>query len=304
MERASKAPLGGDPKVLGAFRKSGGPRDLAPGLYITATPIGNARDITLRALDVLAGCDAIAAEDTRVSAKLLAIHGLSRPLIPYNDHNGARERPKLIDRLKHGARIALISDAGTPLVSDPGYKLVREALAEGIAVHAIPGASATLTSLSLAGLPTDRFLFAGFLPPRAGERGTVLSELRNIRATLIFFESAQRLGECLAQMSDVFGDRAVVVARELTKLHEEVRRGTLAFLAEQYAGASPPKGEVTILVGPPREQQADTARIDSLLDKALAFMPVRAAAELIAEALEMPRKEIYRRALGKKSDDH
>ncbi len=285
---------------MGAFRKSGG--ELAPGLYVTATPIGNARDITLRALDVLAGCDLIAAEDTRVSAKLLAIHGIARPLAAYNDHNGARERPKLLARLKHGARIALISDAGTPLVSDPGYKLVREALAEGVAVHAIPGASASLTALALAGLPTDRFLFVGFLPTKSGERGTALAELKDIRATLIFFESAQRLGESLAQMSEVLGDRAVAVTRELTKLHEEVRRGTLRFLASRYAQETPPKGEVTILVGPPAGQQADTARIDALLDKALPFMPVKAAAELIAEALNVPRKEIYRRALDKKND--
>jgi 16S rRNA (cytidine1402-2'-O)-methyltransferase len=303
MERASKAPLSGDPKALGAFRKSGGTGELAPGLYITATPIGNARDITLRALDVLAGCDVIAAEDTRVSAKLLAIHGISRPLTAYNDHNGARERPKLLARLKHGARIALISDAGTPLVSDPGFKLVREALAEGVPVHAIPGASATLTALALAGLPTDRFLFVGFLPSKTGERGTALAELKNIRATLIFFESAQRLAESLAQMADVLGDRAVAVTRELTKLHEEVRRSTLGILAAQYAQETPPRGEVTILVGPPPEQQADFARIDALLDKALPFMPVRAASELIAEALGVPRKEIYQRALEKKNDD-
>ncbi|MGZ6008039.1 MAG: 16S rRNA (cytidine(1402)-2'-O)-methyltransferase [Rhizomicrobium sp.] len=303
MERASKAPLSGDPKALGAFRKSGGTGELAPGLYITATPIGNARDITLRALDVLAGCDVIAAEDTRVSAKLLAIHGISRPLTAYNDHNGARERPKLLARLKHGARIALISDAGTPLVSDPGFKLVREALAEGVPVHAIPGASATLTALALAGLPTDRFLFVGFLPSKTGERGTALAELKNIRATLIFFESAQRLAESLAQMADVLGNRAVAVARELTKLHEEVRRSTLGILAAQYAQEPPPKGEVTILVGPPPEQQADFARIDALLDKALPFMPVRAASELIAEALGVPRKEIYQRAIEKKNDD-
>ena len=288
---------------MGAFRKSGGTGELAPGLYITATPIGNARDITLRALDVLAGCDVIAAEDTRVSAKLLAIHGISRPLTAYNDHNGARERPKLLARLKHGARIALISDAGTPLVSDPGFKLVREALAEGVPVHAIPGASATLTALALAGLPTDRFLFVGFLPSKTGERGTALAELKNIRATLIFFELAQRLAESLAQMADVLGDRAVAVTRELTKLHEEVRRSTLGILAAQYAQEPPPRGEVTILVGPPPEQQADLARIDALLDKALPFMPVRAASELIAEALGVPRKEIYQRALEKKNDD-
>jgi 16S rRNA (cytidine1402-2'-O)-methyltransferase len=287
---------------LGTLRKSGDAVGLAPGLYVTATPIGNARDITLRALDVLAGCDAIAAEDTRVTAKLLAIHGIARPLTAYNDHNGARERPKLLARLKHGAKIALVSDAGTPLVSDPGYKLVRDALAEGIPVHAVPGASATLTALALAGLPTDRFLFAGFLPPRSGERGSVLAELKSVRATLIFFESAQRLGESLAQMADILGDRAVAVTRELTKLHEEVRRGTLTILAAQYAGESPPKGEVTILVGPAPDTTADVARIDMLLERALPFMPVKAAAELIALALDVPRKAVYERALEKKSD--
>jgi 16S rRNA (cytidine1402-2'-O)-methyltransferase len=287
---------------LGSLRKSGDAAELAPGLYVTATPIGNARDITLRALDVLAGCDAIAAEDTRVTAKLLAIHNIARPLTAYNDHNGARERPKLLARLKHGAKIALVSDAGTPLVSDPGYKLVREALAEGIPVHAVPGASATLTALALAGLPTDRFLFAGFLPAKAGERGSVLEELKGVRATLIFFESAQRLGESLAQMADVLGDRAVAVTRELTKLHEEVRRGTLAILAAQYAGESPPKGEVTVLVGPPSGAAADFGRIDALLAQALPFMPVKAAAELIALALDVPRKMVYERALEQNRD--
>ena len=269
---------------------------------MTATPIGNARDITLRALDVLAGCDAIAAEDTRVTAKLLSIHGISKPLTAYNDHNGARERPKLIARLRHGGRIGLVSDAGTPLVSDPGYKLVREALAEGIPVHAIPGASAVLTGLALAGLPSDRFLFAGFLPSKAGERGTFLEELKAVRATLIVFESAQRLAESLAQMAEVLGDRAVAVTRELTKLHEEVRRGTLPILAEQYAEELPPKGEVTILIGPPADAGVDLARIDALLDLALPFMPVKAAAELIALALNINRKAVYERALEKKTD--
>ena len=288
---------------MDTFRKSGGGADLSPGLYVTATPIGNARDITLRALDILSGCDLIAAEDTRVTAKLLAIHGIAKPLTAYNDHNGARERPKLLARLAHGARIALVSDAGTPLISDPGYKLVRAALAEGVPVHAIPGASAPLTALMLSGLPTDRFLFAGFLSAKAGERATTLGELRDVRATLVFFESAQRLAESLAQMAEVLGDRAVVVARELTKLHEEVRRGTLAILAAQYADEAPPKGEVTILVGPPAESTPDIAKIDALLDQALPFMPVKPAAELIAQALGIPRKGVYERALEKNRDE-
>ncbi len=287
---------------MGAFRKSGAATELAPGLYVTATPIGNARDITLRALDVLAGCDAIAAEDTRVTSKLLAIHGISKPLSAYNDHNGARERPRLIERLRHGARIALVSDAGTPLVSDPGYKLVREAIAQGIPVHAIPGTSATLAALALAGLPSDRFLFAGFLPAKTGERAQMLNELKAVRASLILFESAQRLAESLAQMAEILGDRPVAVTRELTKLHEEVRRGTLAILARQYAEEAPPRGEVTLVIGPPREAEIDVARIDALLDQALPFMPVKPASELIADALGTTRKAVYERALAKKND--
>lgn len=273
---------------------------LAPGLYITATPIGNARDITLRALDVLKGCDLIAAEDTRVTAKLLAIHGISRPLTAYNDHNGPTERPKLIGRLKRGAAIALVSDAGTPLVSDPGYKLVREAIIEGIAVHAVPGASSVLTALTLAGLPTDRFFFAGFLPSKSGERKNALAELKSITSTLILFESAQRLAESLADMRDVLGKRPVVVTRELTKLHEEIRRGDLASLAEHYGHAAAPKGEVTLVIGPPREREPDFARADALLARALEFMPVRAAADLVSEALDMPRRALYDRALALK----
>jgi 16S rRNA (cytidine1402-2'-O)-methyltransferase len=276
--------------------------DLAPGLYVTATPIGNASDITLRALEVLANCDLIAAEDTRVSAKLLSIHGISKPLTAYNDHNAARERPKLIAQLRQGARIALISDAGTPLISDPGFKLVREAVTEGLPVHAIPGASAVMTGLALAGLPTDRFFFVGFLPVRSGERKTALTELKSIRATLVFFESAQRLGDSLADMAEVFGVRTAAVTRELTKLHEEVRRGLLHDLVAHYEKTGAPKGEVTLIVSPPHEVQADMTRIDSALDKALEFMPLRAAVDLVAEMLDAPRRTVYERALEKKND--
>lgn len=276
-------------------------KDLAAGLYLTATPIGHAQDVSLRALSVLAGVDAIAAEDTRVTSKLLTIHGIRKSLMPYNDHNAAQMRPKLLARLKSGERIALVSDAGTPLVSDPGFKLVRAAIEEGIAVHAIPGPSAVLTGLMLAGLPSDRFLFAGFLPSRAGERGAVLEELKAIRATLIFFESAQRLAETLAQMRDVLGIRTVAVAREMTKLHEDVRRGTLAELAAHYAGAVTPKGEVTLLVGPPHATAADFGKVDAALDAALEFMPLKPASDMIAALLDMPRKEIYARGLEKKN---
>jgi 16S rRNA (cytidine1402-2'-O)-methyltransferase len=272
-----------------------------PGLYVIATPIGNARDITLRALDVLKTCDAIMAEDTRVTSKLLAIYGISKPLFPYNDHNGVQARPRLLARLRAGERVALVSDAGTPLVSDPGYKLVREAIAEGLAVHAIPGASAALTALVVAGLPTDRFMFTGFLPSKSGERRSALAELKSVPATLVFFESAQRLAESLADMEAVLGPRPAVVTRELTKLHEERRHGDLASLAAAYSEEPAPKGEVTIVVGAAPPGEPDFAKADVLLKAALEFMPVRAAADLAANALDLPRRALYARALALKT---
>ncbi|HEY2835919.1 MAG TPA: 16S rRNA (cytidine(1402)-2'-O)-methyltransferase [Rhizomicrobium sp.] len=307
---SSAGPLAGDSKTRAAAGKPqhvGGLKVelmiglLAPGLYVTATPIGNARDVTLRALDVLKAVDLIVAEDTRVTAKLLAIHGISKPLSAYNDHNAAKERPRLLAKLQGGARIALVSDAGTPLVSDPGFKLVRAAIEARLPVHAVPGASAALTGLVLSGLPSDRFLFAGFLPPKSGERQTALEELKPIRATLIFFESGPRLAESLHQMADTFGPRSAAVAREMTKLHEEVRRGTLDELARAYAGLSAPKGEVTLLVSPPHAEQVDYAAMDRALDAALAFMPLKPAAELIADLTGASRKEVYARGLEKKN---
>jgi 16S rRNA (cytidine1402-2'-O)-methyltransferase len=270
---------------------------LAAGLYILATPIGNARDISLRALEVLKACDVIAAEDTRVTAKLLAIHGISKPLIAYNDHNGAEMRPRILARLEQGQAVALVSDAGTPLVSDPGYKLVRAAIAAGLPIVALPGPSAVLAGLTLSGLPSDRFLFAGFLPSKAGMRKTMLEDVKGVRATLIFFESAQRLSESLAAMTEVLGDREAVMARELTKLHEEVRRGPLTELAAHYEKHGAPKGEVTLLVAPPQAAVPNLARIDAALKAALVFMPVKAAADLIAGLTDGSRKEIYARAL-------
>ena len=203
----------------------GGKSTLAPGLYITATPIGNAADITLRALNVLRHCDAIVAEDSRVTSRLLSIYGISRPMLIYNDHNAPSVRPKLLGRLQGGASLALVSDAGTPLVSDPGHKLVRAARDAGVRVHPVPGASAALAGLAAAGLPSDRFLFAGFLPSKSGERRTVLGELKSVPATLIFYESPRRLAEALGQMAEVLGPRPAVVAREITKLHEEFQIG-------------------------------------------------------------------------------
>lgn len=286
----------GKPQHIGDLKEN-----LPPGLYVTATPIGHARDVTLRALEVLGACDLIAAEDTRVTSKLLAIHGISRPLTAYNDHNAARERPRLLGKLKNGARIALVSDAGTPLVSDPGFKLVRAAIEEGIAVHAIPGPSAALTGLVLSGLPSDRFLFAGFLSARAGERAAMLEELKSLRATLIFFESGPRLAESLAAMAQIFGPRPAAVAREMTKLHEEVRRGTLAELAAHYAQADVPKGEITALVGPPHQAEVDFAAIDAALEAALPFMPLKAASDMIAGLTGAARKAVYARGLQKKT---
>jgi 16S rRNA (cytidine1402-2'-O)-methyltransferase len=296
--------LDGDSKaraIPGKPQHVGDLKELAPGLYVTATPIGNARDITLRALDVLKSVDLIAAEDTRVTSKLLAIHGISRPLAAYNDHNAARERPRLLGRLHGGARIALVSDAGTPLVSDPGFKLVRAAIEEGLPVHALPGASAALTGLVLSGLPSDRFLFAGFLSSKSGERQSVLQELKSVRATLIFFESGPRLAESLKDMAAVLGMRSGAVTREMTKLHEEVRRGTLADLAQAYEKEPAPRGEVTLLVSPPHAAEVDFAAVDAALDAALAFMPLKPASEMIADLTGVPRKAVYARGLEKKN---
>lgn len=296
--------LSGDSKARAAAGKPqhlGDLKELAPGLYVTATPIGNARDITLRALDVLKAVDLVAAEDTRVTAKLFAIHGISKPLIAYNDHNAARERPRLLSRLREGARIALVSDAGTPLVSDPGFKLVRAAIEDGLPVHALPGASAALTGLVLSGLPSDRFLFAGFLPSKSGERRSVLEELKAIRATLIFFESGPRLAESLKDMAAVLGTRSGAVTREMTKLHEEVRRGTLAELAEAYEKESAPRGEVTLLISPPHAAEADFGAVDAALAAALVFMPLKPASEMIADLTGVSRKAVYARGLEMKN---
>jgi 16S rRNA (cytidine1402-2'-O)-methyltransferase len=281
------------------------PSPLEPGLYVTATPIGNARDITLRALDVLRQCDAIVAEDTRTTSRLLAIHGISRPLLTYNDHNAPRIRPVILDRLAGGERIALVSDAGMPLISDPGYKLVRAALAAGAKVHVIPGASAALAALVLSALPTDRFLFAGFLPATRAARRSALEELKSLTCSVIFFEAPQRLAESLRDMCEVLGQRQAAVARELTKLHEEVRRDEICALADLYASESPPRGEITIIVGPPAAALPDLEHVDAMLDRALAYMPARTAAEFVSDALGLPRRLVYNRAIARKgsSDD-
>jgi 16S rRNA (cytidine1402-2'-O)-methyltransferase len=276
--------------------------DMAPlpaGLHLVATPIGAADDITLRALDILRRADVIAAEDTRRARQLLDIHGVAlrgRPMIPYHDHNGAQARPGLLARIEAGGSVALVSDAGTPLVADPGWRLAREAIDRGLAVIAAPGASAVLAALSVAGLPTDRFLFAGFPPTKLGERARFLSAVAAVPATLVFYESPRRVGESLAAMLEVFGDRPAAVCRELTKRFEETRRGALSDLAAAYADADP-KGEVVVVVGPPLAEAAAEADIDAALRAALAEASVKDAARMVAEALGAPRKAVYQRAL-------
>jgi len=271
---------------------------LAPGLHVVATPIGNAADITLRALDTLKRADAVACEDTRVTGKLMMIHGVSTPLVSYHEHNAARMRPVLIERMRAGEAVALVSDAGTPLVSDPGYKLVRECVAAGVGVTALPGPSAPLTALVLSGLPTDRFLFAGFLPNKQAARRGAIGELRGVPATLVFFESAQRLPDTLADLADLLGEREAAVARELTKLYEEVRRGPLPELAAHYAEAGPPKGEVVLVVGPPgAEAEMGEADMDAALAEALGRLSVRDAAAEVAARTGRAKREVYARAL-------
>jgi len=271
------------------------------GLSIVATPIGNAGDITLRALDTLKRVAEVACEDTRVTAKLFALHGISTPLLAYHDHNAERVRPQLIRRLKAGEALALVSDAGTPLISDPGYKLVRACLDEGIAVTALPGASALLCALSLAGLPPDRFFFAGFLPPRQAARRTAIAELAAVPGSLVFYESPRRLAACLADLAAILGEREAAVARELTKRFEELKRGSLGSLAAHYAAAGAPRGEVVVVVGPAAAARGAAAGaagdLDALLTRALARASLRDAVDEVAAATGLQRRQVYRRAL-------
>jgi 16S rRNA (cytidine1402-2'-O)-methyltransferase len=272
---------------------------LDPGLYVVATPIGNLRDITLRALDVLAAADLVLAEDTRVTGKLLAAYGISAKLLRYDEHQAEQARPRIMAALGEGQRVALVSDAGTPLISDPGYRLVREVAAEGHRVYPIPGASALLAGLSAGGLPTDRFLFVGFPPPKAAARRSFLEELAGLRATLVFFEGGSRLAASLGDMAQVLGEREAVVCRELTKLYETISRGSLAELAADPQFAAP-KGELVILVGPGREAQASAADADTALADALTRLRPAEAASEVAKALGLPRRDLYRRAMALK----
>ena len=271
---------------------------LNPGLYVVATPIGNLADITVRALAILAGADAILAEDTRVSRTLLARYGIERPLSPYHEHNAAEARPRALKRIAEGQALALISDAGTPLISDPGYRLVAEAIAQGFAVAVAPGPSAALAALCVAGLPTDRFYFEGFLPSRQSARRERINELASVPGTLIFYEAPGRVAETLADLALELGPRPAAVARELTKLHEEVQRGALDQLAAKYAAGEPPRGEIVIVVGAAEERPAvSEAVLDREIAGQLANLSVKDAAAAVAAKHGLPRRQVYARAL-------
>ncbi len=272
--------------------------EVAPGLHIVATPIGNLGDITLRALATLAAADLIACEDTRVTRKLLDRYSIVTPLTPYHDHNAATARPKLLQRLAEGATIALVSDAGTPLVSDPGFKLVRAAQEAGCSVTALPGASAPLAALAVAGLPTDQFFFAGFLPPKQKARRARIAELGRIPATLLFFETGPRITETLADLAAGLGPREAALCRELTKLHEEVRRGDLETLARTYAAGGELRGEFVLVVAPPAAQeQPSVDDAETLLRQALARVSLKDAVGEVALATGLSRRDLYQRAL-------
>ncbi|MFD1787758.1 16S rRNA (cytidine(1402)-2'-O)-methyltransferase [Sphingomonas floccifaciens] len=270
--------------------------ELSPGLYIVATPIGNLGDLSQRAAQVLANADVIAVEDSRVTAKLLQHIGVKRSMTPYHDHNAEAVRPGLVARMG-GEVVALVSDAGTPLISDPGYKLVRDARAAGHLVVTVPGPCAAVAALTLAGLPTDRFLFLGFLPPKAGARATAIAEVAAVRATLILYESGPRLAATLAALAEGLGDREAGVAREITKRFEECVTGTLSDLAARYAD-TPPKGEIVVIVAPPGEPApASEEDADTALREALTRLPVSKAAGEVAKRLGLDRRELYARAM-------
>jgi 16S rRNA (cytidine1402-2'-O)-methyltransferase len=269
------------------------------GLYLVATPIGNLRDVSLRALETLAGVDVVACEDTRVSRKLLGHYGIATPLTLYHEHNAPQARPRLLARLADGAAVALISDAGTPLSSDPGYKLVRAARQAGHTVTPIPGASAPLAALFACGLPTDRFFFEGFLPPKRAARQSRIEAIARIPATLVLFETGPRLADTLSDLSLGLGARPAAICRELTKLHEDVQSGELATLAGDYASRPAPRGEIVIVVAPPEPdaQRTDPQDLDALLAAALARTTLKDAVSEVAAATGHPRRAVYQRAL-------
>lgn len=267
------------------------------GLYLVATPIGNLGDLSPRAVAVLKNADVVACEDTRITGKLLSLNAISTPMVNYHEHNADKMRPVLTARLKKGETVALVSDAGTPLVSDPGHKLVADCIKEGIYVTAVPGASALLTALQLSGLPTRRFLFQGFLPPKSSARKTTLAELKNVPSTLIFYEAPQRMSETLTDMKEVLGDRDCSVSRELTKKFEQTVRGKISDILDLYAQNGVPKGEFVIVVAPPLEEKAGERDVEAALKQALETMSVKDAAAFVAQALNANKKEVYTLAL-------
>ena len=274
------------------------PLPVVPGLHIVATPIGNMGDITLRALDVLRGVDLIACEDTRVFGKLASHYGISAPTIAYSDATQEAAEPRLVKALGQGARLALVSDAGMPLISDPGYRLVRAALAGGHAVTCAPGASAVPMALAVSGLPTDRFFFGGFLPAKPVERRRAIGEAAIVPATIVFFEAPHRLAASLGDLAELLGERPAAVARELTKLFEEVRRGTLPELAAHYAAQEEVRGEIVLVIGGPVEGAAPAAgTLDEALREAMAGASVKDAASEVAARLGLKRRDVYARAL-------
>ena len=280
---------------------------LAPGLYLVATPIGNARDITLRSLDILANADVLAAEDTRSLKRLLEIHGIAlngRPVLAYHDHNGGKMRPRIMADLSEGKSVAYASEAGTPMISDPGFDLLRGAIEEGHPATAAPGAAAVIMALTVAGLPTDRFLFAGFLPNASGARKKTLTELAGVPATLAFYESPKRIAGMLGDAAEVLGgDRKAVVCRELTKKFEEARRGTLSELASYY-GENTAKGEIVVLIDRGHSENISESDVTTALEEALKTMSVRDASDFVAKMLGQPRRPIYQQAMKMRNDDN
>jgi len=309
MAKSTPSQARGNRAAAGASRRSyalGGTareaQSLAPGLYLVATPIGNLGDITLRALETLAAVDVIACEDTRVTRRLTEHYGIATPLTPYHEHNAAEARPKLLARLAAGDTIALVSDAGTPLISDPGYKLARAASETGHAVTALPGASAVLAALGVSGLPTDRFFFEGFLPPKQAARRKRVAVLATIPATLVIFETGPRIADALGDLAQGLGARDAAICRELTKLHEEVRRGTLGELARAYGDGAEIRGEFVVVVSAPREEAVADTDVDMMLRGALARVSVKDAVGEVALATGRSRREVYQRALALTKD--
>ncbi len=292
MPRTSRPPAG-EPS---AAEEREQPR---PGLWVVATPIGHLGDLSPRARWVLAAADLVVCEDTRVTGRLLRHFGITARLRSYHEHNAPRVRPAILAELERGAVVVLVSDAGTPTIADPGYRLVREAHARGIPVRAVPGPSAVVAALSIAGLPTDRFFFQGFLPPRRARRRAVLAELARIPATLVIYEAPHRIAETLRDAAEVLGDREAALVREITKLHEECRRGRLGELAARIEAEGPPRGELVLVIAPPAEAagEVDEAGLDAALREALARSSLRDAVAEVARRFDRSRREVYRRAL-------